>query len=87
MLRILKWLLLATLLLLVLILSFQNLTKVQVHLLFSTIELPQAVVLASALIIGFVMGLLVSALWRVRNWRAKAAKDKQKEKSLAESGS
>lgn len=83
MLRILKWLLLAILLLLVLIVSFQNLTRVQVHLLFSTIELPQAVVLASALVIGFVIGLLVSALWKVRNWRAKAAKEKQREKEIA----
>lgn len=78
MLRIIKLLLLIVMLLLVVVVGFQNLTPIQLRFLFSTIELPQAVILGCTLLIGFVMGLIVSALWRVRAWRAKLAKEKEK---------
>ncbi|MBX3423603.1 MAG: LapA family protein [Pirellulaceae bacterium] len=77
MLRTIKWLIWGLLILLAVIVSFQNLTPIQVRFLLAQAELPQAVVLASALALGFVIGLLTSALWRVRAWRAKAAREKQ----------
>ena len=83
MLRILKLLVLFVLLMLVVVVSFQNLTPIQLRLLFSTIELPQAVVLASALILGFLMGLIASALWRVKAWRAKRNKENMDHHSSA----
>lgn len=76
MLRMFKLILLVVMLLLVVVVSFQNLTPIQLRFLFSTFELPQAVILGCMLLVGFVMGLIVSALWRVRAWRAKLAKEK-----------
>lgn len=75
MLRIVKLLVLFLLLLLVIVVGFQNLTPIQLRLLFSTIELPQAVVLAATLSLGFLMGMIASALWRVKAWRAKRSKE------------
>lgn len=76
MVRILKWFVLMILGMMVVIVSFQNLTSIQLRFLFSTLELPLAVVLASTMVVGFFMGLVTSALWRVRSWRAKISKDK-----------
>lgn len=77
MLRLLKIFSLLVMLMLVIVVSFQNLTPIQLRILFSTIELPQAVILGSTLLFGFLMGLLASALWRVRSWRAKHSKEKE----------
>lgn len=71
MLRLVKWIVFALLLMVVVIVSFQNLTPIQLHFLFSTVELPQAVILLITLLIGFLLGVLAGALWRVRSWRAK----------------
>jgi len=77
MLRILKLFLLFIMLMMVVVVSFQNLTPIQLKFLFSTIELPQAVILGCTLLLGFLMGLTASALWRVRAWRAKHSRDKR----------
>jgi uncharacterized integral membrane protein len=76
MMRIFKWVLLSILLFLVVIVSFQNLTPTQLHFLFSTVELPLAVTLLVFLLVGFLLGILSSALWKVRAWRARQAKEK-----------
>lgn len=81
MLRKLKWLVLGMLCILALILCLQNLTSIQLRFLFYTIELPQAVVLLAALLIGFVMGLLAHALWKVRAWRVRVGREKLQQKS------
>jgi uncharacterized integral membrane protein len=74
MLRLVKWILFALLLLIAVIVSFQNLTPIQLHFLFSTVELPQAVFLLISLLVGFILGGLAGALWRERSWRAKQLK-------------
>jgi uncharacterized integral membrane protein len=88
MLRKLKWLMLGLLAVLALILCLQNLATIQIQFLFSTIERPQAVVILVFMLIGFVMGLLANALWKVRAWRARVGREKlqqQKTESPKES--
>ncbi len=77
MLKLLKLFVLFLLFLVVMIVGFQNLTTIQLRFLFSTYELPQAVVLAFALATGFLLGLISSALWRMRSWRAKLSTGKR----------
>ncbi|GAB5403582.1 MAG: hypothetical protein Aurels2KO_18130 [Aureliella sp.] len=55
-----------------LVVVFQNLNEVEVHLLFATLTMRQATLIAGTLLVGFLMGLTASALWKVRSWRAKA---------------
>lgn len=55
-----------------LVVVFQNLDEVEVHLLFTTLTMRQATLIAGTLIVGFLMGLTASALWKVRSWRAKS---------------
>ncbi len=74
----------ALLTLILLIIAFQNLTVTEVHLLFMTVSMPQAALLTTTLLIGFLMGLFASALWQVRAWRARAqAKKKTREETSA----
>jgi uncharacterized integral membrane protein len=77
MLRKLKWFALGLLCLLILILCLQNLATIQLRFLFSTVELPQAIVIFGVLLVGFIMGLLANALWKVRAWRARVSREKQ----------
>jgi uncharacterized integral membrane protein len=77
MLRKLKWIVLGLLCLLSFILCLQNLATVQLRFLFSTVELPQAVLIFGVLLVGFIMGLLTNALWKVRAWRARVSREKQ----------
>jgi uncharacterized integral membrane protein len=77
MLRKLKWFALGLLCLLTLILCLQNLATIQLRFLFSTVELPQAIVIFGVLLVGFIMGLLANALWKVRAWRARVSREKQ----------
>jgi uncharacterized integral membrane protein len=58
------------------VLCLQNLATIQLRFLFSTIELPQAVILLAVMLVGFVMGLLANALWKVRAWRARVGREK-----------
>ena len=82
MIRKLKWAALALLLSLAVIVCMQNLATVQLHFLFTKIELPQAVVLGGALAIGFLMGVLATALWKLRAWRLKVQQDKANQAKL-----
>lgn len=66
-----KWVLLSALLLLVVIIAFQNLEMVEVRILFWDGQLTKAVLLAGMAFIGFVMGLAVRPLWHMRGWRKK----------------
>jgi uncharacterized integral membrane protein len=76
MLRKLKWICFGLLLLLISILCLQNLTTIQLHFLFTKVELPQAIVILLVLLIGFAMGILASTLWKYRAWRARAQQEK-----------
>lgn len=55
-----------------LIVIFQNLTEVDVRLLFIKISMPQAVLLLATLLIGFLLGLAAKTIWKVLTWRAKS---------------
>lgn len=74
--RRLKWIGLALLLVLSLIVIFQNLANTEVRLLMMTFELPQAALLLITLGIGYVLGLSTTTLWRVAARRAQAKKGK-----------
>ena len=76
MLKKLKWICLGLLTLLACVLCLQNLTTIQLHFLFTKVELPQAVVIITTLLLGFVMGILANTLWKLRSWRAKATAQK-----------
>jgi uncharacterized integral membrane protein len=65
----LKWIFLIVAVLLLMIIAFQNLAEIEVRVLFWTGTLPQALVLTAAIAIGFVMGLLLQTLLRVRTWQ------------------
>jgi uncharacterized integral membrane protein len=82
MLRKLKWLMLGILAGMALILCLQNLATIQLQFLFSTIEMPQAVVIIVVMLIGFIMGLLANALWKVRSWRARVGREKLQQEKM-----
>ncbi len=84
MLRKLKWICFGLLLLLILILCLQNLTTIQLHFLFTKVELPQAIVILLVLLIGFAMGILASTLWKYRAWRARAQQEKLQQQKQQE---
>lgn len=67
-----KWILFGLIVLVLTVVVFRNLEATQVELVFTTLTLPLAALLSITLLIGFLMGLFASALWRVRNWRAKS---------------
>lgn len=50
----------------------QNLEPVKTNLLVRSLEMPLAVLLVGTLLIGYALGLLTTALWKVRSWRAQA---------------
>lgn len=71
-----KLILFAILFLVLVIIAFQNLTEIEVHLLFRTVKMPQAVLLTATLVVGFAMGISANALWKMRSWRkARANRD------------
>ena len=73
----LKWIALAVLVVLFVIIVFRNLEETNVELIFGTVTLPLAALLSVTLLIGFVLGISASALWKVRHWRAKSRADKK----------
>ncbi|MFO0942702.1 MAG: LapA family protein [Pirellulales bacterium] len=85
MLKKLKWICLGLLTLLAAVVCLQNLTTIQLHFLFTKVELPQAVVIIATLILGFVMGMLANTLWKLRAWRAKASAEKAQQRKSTNS--
>lgn len=72
-----KWITYLIVVLLVLIIVFQNLAQTEVHLLFAKVTMPQAALLTVMLLVGFGLGLSARALWKVRGaW--KKARNKPK---------
>lgn len=76
MMKKLKWVVVGILILLPLIVVFQNLDPIDVHLLFATVSMPQAAMLSITLVFGFLLGFFINTLWRVQSWRSKHKKDK-----------
>lgn len=60
--------------LLALVVVFQNLGEVEAHLLFTTLKMRLATLIALTLLVGFVMGLIANTLWKVHSWRQKSKK-------------
>ena len=70
--RYVKFTVLLVLLLVAGLVIGQNLEPVKTNLLVRSLEMPLAVLLVCTLLIGYVLGLLTTALWKVRSWRAQA---------------
>ena len=70
-----KWIVIGLLACLSLIIVFQNLEPINVQLLFVKVSMPLAAMLTITLVVGFVLGLFASAIWRMQSWRARSKKD------------
>lgn len=57
----------AILFVLALIVAFQNTETVETRLFFATLKMPRAVLLFATLLLGFLIGVLVTAGWRRRH--------------------
>ncbi len=68
----LKWFALLVVVVLAIIVVFQNLAQTKVDILFFTVEMPHAALLMLTLLTGFMVGLSASALWKMRTWRARS---------------
>ena len=76
-----KWALLGLVLAGLVVVVFRNLEETSVELVFTTVTLPLAALLTITLAIGFVLGMSVSALWKVRSWRHRSKAGKSKVES------
>ena len=72
----LKWIFLALVVLMLVLIVFRNLEQTNVELIFATVRMPLAALLSITLLIGFLLGLFSRTLWRVQHWRAARAKSK-----------
>lgn len=72
----LKWIAIVIMLVLATIVVFQNLEQTEVMVLFLPVKMPQAALLTLTLLLGFLLGLSASTLWKVRAWRARHASAK-----------
>jgi uncharacterized integral membrane protein len=70
-----KWFLFFTLLLLVVIVAFQNLEVVEVRILLWDGQLTKALLVAATTLIGFLMGLSARPLWHVLGSRKRGKID------------
>ena len=64
-----KWILFGLVLFALLVVVFRNLEQTKVELIFTSVDMPLAAILLITLLLGFVLGLAASALWKMRNWR------------------
>ena len=55
----------------------QNLEPIKTNLIVGSLEMPLAALLVCTLLIGYVLGLLTTALWKVRSWRSQALAARQ----------
>ncbi len=65
----LKWMLFLALVVLMVIVAFQNLEVTEVRILLWDGKMTKAVLLAITAAIGFLMGFFVRTLWQFRAWR------------------
>jgi uncharacterized integral membrane protein len=70
-----KWFLFCTLLLLVVIVAFQNLEVIEVRILLWDGKLTKALLVAVTTLIGFLMGLSARTLWHVLGSRKRGKID------------
>lgn len=60
------------LLVIIAVIIMQNLEPIKTNLIVGSLEMPLAALLVCTLLIGYVLGLLTTALWKVRSWRSQA---------------
>lgn len=75
MLKRLRWILFGLTVALFAIIVFRNLEETDLELVFATVRLPLAALLTITLLIGILLGLSLSTMWRVRSWRLAKSKD------------
>ena len=68
------------LLLMITAVIMQNLAPIKTNLIVGSLEMPLAALLVCTLLIGYVLGLLTTALWKVRSWRSQALAARKKPK-------
>lgn len=73
----LKWIAFLIVVLVLVIIVFQNLAQTEVYILFFTVAMPHAALLTMTLLIGFALGLSAKTLWKVRAWRARSSAKKE----------
>ena len=73
----LKWIFAVITAVLAAIIVFQNLEQTKVQILFFTVEMPHAALLAVTLLVGFTLGLSASTLWKVRAWQLRNSNAKK----------
>ena len=73
-------------LLIISVIVMQNLEPVKTNLVVGALEMPLAALLVGTLFIGYILGLLTTALWKVRSWRTQALAARQQATSHKKSG-
>ncbi|MEM8735714.1 MAG: hypothetical protein AAGG44_15885 [Planctomycetota bacterium] len=71
-----KWILLGLVIALLVVIIFRNLEPTDLELIITEVKLPLAALLSVTLLIGFCLGILANAMWKVRKWRAEKSKTK-----------
>lgn len=71
-----KWMIFLFVIVLLVIVAFQNLEEIEVRVLFWDQQLTKAVVLAITTFIGFLLGFFARTLWQFRAWRKRGKVNK-----------
>ena len=69
-------------LLIISVIVMQNLEPVKTNLIVGALEMPLAALLVCTLLSGYILGLLTTALWKVRSWRTEALAARRQATSL-----
>ena len=80
--RRLKLTVMVVMLLIISVIVMQNLEPVKTNLIVGALEMPLAALLVGTLFIGYILGLLTTALWKVRSWRTQALAARRQTTSL-----
>ncbi len=71
-----KWIIFLFVIVLLVIVAFQNLEEIEVRILFWDQKLTKAVVLAITTFIGFLLGFFARTFWQFRAWRKRGKANK-----------
>ncbi|MCR9292761.1 MAG: LapA family protein [bacterium] len=76
-----KWFLLISVVVMLLLVVFRNLEQIEVELVVTTLRLPLAAWLSATLLIGFLLGLTTNWMWRLQQRRHARDKSEPAEQS------
>ena len=79
MMKKIKWVLLGLIVTLILVIIFRNLEPTDLELIVTEVQLPLAALLSVTLLIGFCLGILANAMWKIHRWRIEKSKGKATE--------